>query len=252
MTSATMKPPRSAYRWKTRTSVIYFIELTLTGRRYIGSAAIWERRKPQHLWDLRNNRHRNKRLQRAWNKYGEKAFVFGVLETLEPATSPEQLMKREQFWIDKTPLRFNSGPCSKSRLGVKCSATTRRRMSAAAVIRNAKRGDEIIHTLRRASKKAAALTTAVPRPEEVKRKISSAKLGHAVSDDTRRKLSEANKNPVRLTVDQARGIIRDLKEQRLSQREIANKYGVKYWKVSAIHGRRAWRHLWAEVDGGDA
>lgn len=48
----------------------------------------------------------NKTLQREWNEYGEDAFVFEILETMEPKQDPfydlkDAVSKREEYWIEQ-------------------------------------------------------------------------------------------------------------------------------------------------------
>ncbi|WP_054956456.1 GIY-YIG nuclease family protein [Paenibacillus dakarensis] len=48
----------------------------------------------------------NKPLQQDWNEYGEDAFVFEILEVIEPEKDPffnmkETVSKREEHWISK-------------------------------------------------------------------------------------------------------------------------------------------------------
>jgi len=64
---------------------------------YVGSTINFKQRWQQHRTDLRRNVHKNPHLQAAWNKYGESAFEFGVLEYLN---NPEELHLSEQFWMD--------------------------------------------------------------------------------------------------------------------------------------------------------
>lgn len=61
-------------------AVIYRITNMLTDDFYIGSAQSFERRVWQHRYDLRRGAHKNPHMQASWNKYGEDAFVFEVLE----------------------------------------------------------------------------------------------------------------------------------------------------------------------------
>lgn len=63
-------------------AVIYQITNMINGKYYIGSAQSFERRSWQHKYDLKNNKHKNPKLQAAWNKYGEDAFVFEILEEI--------------------------------------------------------------------------------------------------------------------------------------------------------------------------
>ena len=75
---------------------IYCIENKVNGKRYIGKSIDVERRWNEHITQLRNNNHSNEYLQRSWNKYGENAFDFCVLEVCES----EMLNNREIYWID--------------------------------------------------------------------------------------------------------------------------------------------------------
>src|SRR5262249_49580544 len=79
-------------------SSVYQIRCLPTGKIYIGSSVNMEKRYHHHRQSLIAGNHRNPYLQQAWNKYGEEAFEFSVLEVVEPAN----LLNTEQYWIDKT------------------------------------------------------------------------------------------------------------------------------------------------------
>lgn len=65
---------------------------------YVGSASKTIRiRWNQHKSELRRNKHGNTHLQNAWNKYGEDAFEFFVIENCPL----DILVKREQYWFDE-------------------------------------------------------------------------------------------------------------------------------------------------------
>lgn len=74
---------------------IYAIICNANGKIYIGSSNDMERRKQKHFSLLRNNRHSNPLLQNAYNKHGEQAFEFKVIETCRES----RLLKREQYYI---------------------------------------------------------------------------------------------------------------------------------------------------------
>jgi group I intron endonuclease len=76
---------------------IYVIRNTISGRRYVGSASRIDSRWRMHLKELRQGTHHSRVFQRSWDKHGEAAFSFDVLEFVEDKTS---LVAREQFWID--------------------------------------------------------------------------------------------------------------------------------------------------------
>lgn len=59
---------------------IYKISFNGCKRPYIGSTLNYHRRKSQHLYKLRRNNHDNIKLQKAFNKYGEKNFKFEVIK----------------------------------------------------------------------------------------------------------------------------------------------------------------------------
>jgi group I intron endonuclease len=112
------------------TSGIYRITCTPTGKFYIGSAVCLRIRWKDHRSDLRYNHHDNPKLQAAWNKYGEEAFIFDILELV---LIPEMLTAREQYWLDKLKPIFNIAPTAGSTLGVKHSPETRAKMSASRI-----------------------------------------------------------------------------------------------------------------------
>ena len=77
-------------------SGIYSITNIESGKIYIGSSVNMHKRKISHFNTLRNNKHRNRHLQYSFNKYGESAFFFDVVEYC-PA---ELLIECEQKWLD--------------------------------------------------------------------------------------------------------------------------------------------------------
>lgn len=76
---------------------VYAITNTKNGKKYVGSSCNLAKRKNQHFSDLRNDRHSNIHLQRAYHKYGESDFVWEILEI----ASDDDLLTCENNWIDK-------------------------------------------------------------------------------------------------------------------------------------------------------
>jgi len=79
-------------------SGVYQIRCIQTGKIYVGSAVNLRKRSEQHYSALRKGKHRNHYLQHAWDKYGEKQFVFEILEFVDVS----HLLEVEQVWIDST------------------------------------------------------------------------------------------------------------------------------------------------------
>lgn len=75
---------------------IYKIINVINNKFYVGSAVDLKRRKTRHFSELRNGKHNNRHLQAAWQKYGEQAFVFVVVEEL--ATDAD-LLAAENVWL---------------------------------------------------------------------------------------------------------------------------------------------------------
>src|SRR6266568_3736081 len=100
---------------------VYKITCTVTKKIYIGSALDLHHRQVVHFRKLRQNKHHNRYLQRAFDKYGPDAFTFEVLEFVLPIF----LTAREQYWFDKLKpfgrKGFNIAREAGSSLGVKRS-----------------------------------------------------------------------------------------------------------------------------------
>lgn len=112
-------------------SGIYRITCTSNGKIYIGSAVKFSQRKRQHLYDLRKNQHGSHHFQKAYNKYGEDQFVF---ELIECVLLEEDLLIREQWWLDfykpyDHSIGFNICKIAGSTLGLTRSEETRKRIS---------------------------------------------------------------------------------------------------------------------------
>jgi len=75
---------------------IYTITNTENKKAYIGQSSHIEKRWKEHSYELKNNRHPNPYLQNSWNKHGEQAFVFQLIEEC----TEESLTAREQYWLD--------------------------------------------------------------------------------------------------------------------------------------------------------
>lgn len=76
---------------------IYCIQNIENGKRYVGQSVDIVRRWRGHKAKLRYGKHSNQFLQNAWLKYGEDAFTFTILETLEIRDSAT-LSKREGYY----------------------------------------------------------------------------------------------------------------------------------------------------------
>jgi len=94
-------------------SGIYQIQSIINDKIYIGSAVNLKIRKKNHLWHLKNNKHGNNKLQNHVNKYGLDDLKLKTIEFCDK----ENLLTREQYYIDLLKPQFNLCPTAGSQLG---------------------------------------------------------------------------------------------------------------------------------------
>lgn len=82
---------------------IYMFFNMKSGKRYVGSSVDIYNRIHEHVHNLNNNKAHNAHFQNSWNKHGEEAFIFCVLEYCEP----EIRFEREQYYIDYLKPEYN-------------------------------------------------------------------------------------------------------------------------------------------------
>lgn len=138
---------------------IYEIVNTKNGNRYIGSAVSFSSRWNKHRSELRRNSHRNVKLQRAWNKYGEGSFESRKMLICAPCN----LLMYEQRCLDAMKPEYNLFPSAGSALGWRHTAESKAKIGA-------------VH---KGSHKSP----------EAKAKISAAKIGKKLTPEHRAKLS---------------------------------------------------------------
>ena len=85
---------------------IYFIINKITGERYVGQTTNFVRRKNEHLSQLKNKTHINKKLQNAWNKYGENNFI---VEKIQYDNISKEELNNEEIKYIKQYNSYNNG-----------------------------------------------------------------------------------------------------------------------------------------------
>jgi len=147
---------------------IYCIQNEIDGKCYIGKSVNIPKRWREHKAALRRGCHHNKHLQKAWDCYGEKSFLFKVLEY----AAPNELGDLEIAYISKfkafgeNGYNFTMGGDG-GLLGMPKTEETRHKISEANKGRR--------HT------------------SEEKAHLSKALIGRIFTDEHRKKIGEANK-----------------------------------------------------------
>lgn len=203
---------------------IYKIENLINSKVYIGQSLNITQRWKEHKYSLVNNVHINEYLQRSWNKYGEEAFKFEIIEEC----AEDELTQREQYWIDyygglNSFNNYNlrdADKCgrlsnatiqkrSESRKGFKHSVETKQTMSKSHIgIRHLeetkkrlsylhkgkKLSSDTINKLREIAYKNKSKLLGRKLSDVTKEKIRQAHLGKKLSEEHKRKIREANKH----------------------------------------------------------
>lgn len=180
----------------TRIAGVYIIRCLTNGKIYIGSSVHVHKRWSTHRRALHKNRHFNKSIQNAWNKYGENAFTFEILECCERDIT----LLREQYWLDTLKPFGEQGfniatDASAPTLGRKLSPAERDQLREAGKKRPPFfKGKH--HSLESRMKISAAGKGRHLSPES-REKLSASKMGKRPGEATRVKLSAAHKNEAR-------------------------------------------------------
>lgn len=104
---------------------IYKITNLKNNKCYIGSSSNISKRFTNHKWSLSKNKHPNKHLQNAFNKYGKDIFIFKLIEEC----ALNILIIREQWYIDNLKPEYNIRKKAESNIGVIRSKEVRLKMS---------------------------------------------------------------------------------------------------------------------------
>jgi group I intron endonuclease len=155
---------------------IYKIINVVNNKFYVGSAVDFTARKRRHWWALRSQRHANKHLQAAWNKYGEDAFTFVIVEDLPVGAD---ILAVENIW-----LKEHVGKDHCYNLGSDAIAFTRGWCGE----KNPMWGKRFNHTEEAKARISKASKERV-QTEEEKAKRRKSMQGHVVSRATKDKIS---------------------------------------------------------------
>jgi DNA ligase-1 len=214
---------------ETKTTGIYEIKNIINNKTYIGSSTNIEQRWRKHISELNNNIHSNKHLQSSWNKYGKENFKFNIIEIT--TKNKNEIILREQFWMDRTQCYnkeygYNKRKEAQTNLGIVISTEGRKNIS------NGHKGNKNYFYGKQ-------------RSQEVKEKISKAKLGSYQSEGTKLKRSVSQSgekgNKSKLTENQVIEI-RKLYKQNIGVVEIAKIFNVSPTTISRIGLRKTWKY----------
>ena len=205
------------------TKGVYRIYNKVNGKFYIGSSLNVPNRITVHFSLLRNNRHYNKKLQNAWNKYGEENFDYEVLRMVKDISEINQY---EQTYIDKLKPEYNILPKAYTTLGYKMTEEQR--------INNQKRIQQEWDSGKRVAsdknRQAAQLVG-----------IGNTGRKHGKYSKERVAKTSGNNSPVaKLTESDVMYIKALLDSGDFTHKEIAKRYNVSRTCITSINNNKTW------------
>lgn len=168
---------------------VYTITNLIDNKIYVGSTTVsFYFRKKKHFNSLKNNKHTNKHLQRAYNKYGAENFEFEILETCEK----EYCTSTEQYWMNMLNVcndkyGYNNRPVAQNNIGVRRNEETKKRISLTI--------KRIMNT-KEAKQKISDRHKGIPLSIEHKLNISKSLKGRKLSEEHKIKVGLIHKGKV--------------------------------------------------------
>lgn len=173
-------------------SGIYKIESLIKPERiYIGSASNMINRWRCHLSSLVRNKHHSRKLQNHYNKYGKEDLKFILIEIC----NEDELIKKEQYFIDSYKPYFNICLLAGRTSGVKRTEQTRIKISKSKKGKPSPRKGVILS--KETIQKMRLANLGKKMSEETKLKIKNTLNGRIFTDEHRHKISKALKGKVK-------------------------------------------------------
>jgi len=205
-------------------SGIYIIKTEINNRFYIGSAINLYNRMHTHLTHLKKNKHCNTKLQRFVNKHGIENLFFECVELCEK----ENLIIREQFYIDTLKPFYNIAKKAGSTLGTKITKEQSEKLSKLRKGKQNSLGRILSEETKQKISEKAKKRGLHPNFKEASIKANT---GRKQTKEHRAKITEKQKkiNNIQLLE------INKLLKEGVFQKEIALKYNVSQRVIAKIN-----------------
>lgn len=226
---------------------VYEIKNTITDKSYIGGSTNIEYRWTSHKWSLKNNRHRNKNLQKEYDKYGIECLEFNIIEEVK---NKNQVIKKEQRYLDKLNPEYNIAISAKfPMLGRSHKVKSKRQISDSNKGKTMLEESKIKMSINSMGKKNGMYGR--KHTEESLKKMSESQKGIPMPGLAKKKLSKARKGvyvgekvaTAKLTEKDVLEIRKLCKKGDFTYKEIGEMYGVQNPCISKIKNRQTWAHF---------
>lgn len=226
---------------------IYEIKNKLNKNVYIGKTAMnFGDRWDSHRALLRSNKHFNKHLQNAWNKYGEENFEFNIVKECSLDDDLDLLEKDyiKKFKEENLSYNMTDGGDGGCWLGKHLTDEAKRKIGEKNRINMT--GRKLSEETRKKMSESQLKRVYTDEEKERRReRLRASNIGKVVSDETKellRKINQENPPSAKFTPDDIREI-RRLKLSGITLNELALKYNTSPSYISNICHFRRWSHV---------
>lgn len=211
-------------------SGIYCLKNTIDEKCYVGSAQKLNYRLWNHKHKLIKGTHANNILQNFVNKYSIDSIYFEILELVEI----DNLIVREQYYIDTLRPAFNILPKAGSNAGTMMSEEQKVKIS--------KNRTGILHT-EDTKRRISETMKGIPKSKEHSTKVGLRHRCKVISQEQKNKISQANKGKIatsKLTWEIVNNI-RELNKQCYKDKQIAEMFNITKAQACNIRNFKSWK-----------
>lgn len=219
---------------------IYILRNVINGKIYVGQTQNPPQRKASHFYEARRNNPR--RLYAAIRKHGEDNFMFEVIEEC----TDDVVNEREQHWVTQHDSYNYEKGYNMTPGGGHFELSEEQRQKQQQMMReqNPTRLPEVREKLRQAG-------LGRKLSEQTRKKISDAKreckprFGHHHNEETRLKISESNRGVRHRRAKLTDDLVRDIRKELLvsSINATSKKFNLAFSTVRNIKERKRWAHV---------
>lgn len=212
-------------------SAIYCLKNTINDKCYIGSAQKLNYRLWNHKHKLIKGSHANNILQNFVNKYGIDKIYFEVLEVIE---NVDDLITKEQYYIDKLKPSFNILKIAGSNLGVVMTQEQKDKIS--------KRKKGVLHT-EDTKRRISETMKGVPKSKQHAAKVGLKHKGKKITKEHKEKISKANKGNIttpKVNWDIVKEI-RKLHSEGYKDKELSLRFNLSISQINNIRNNKSWK-----------
>lgn len=223
---------------------IYCIRNKENNKRYIGKTQLsFGDRFDSHKSLLRNNKHFNKKLQNAWNKYGENSFAFEIIKIVEDKTDSDLFNKLEIEYIkyfNSIKYGYNISSGGDGTVGRKVSEETKRKIGEKNRINMTGR-----HPTEETKQKMSESQTGRTHNKESIEKMRKSKSGIPKTEEHKNKLRNAalGKKKKKILNECTVKEIRKLYENGKTNRELSEMFNININYMYSITSKRKWKNI---------